>query len=76
MIESSIEFAKEIRKHSLEMVVRSRASHIGSALSMTDILAVLYFDLMNVFPKDAENDDDRKRYDSNHSPFTGRIRNS
>lgn len=27
-------------------------------------------------PKDAENDDDRKRYDSNHSPFTGRIRNS
>lgn len=56
MIESSIEFAKEIRKHSLEMVVRSRASHIGSALSMTDILAVLYFDLMNVFPKDAENE--------------------
>jgi transketolase len=56
MIESSIEFAKEIRKYSLEMVVRSRASHIGSALSMTDILAVLYFDLMNVFPKDAENE--------------------
>lgn len=56
MIKNSNEFAKEIRKHSLEMVVRSRASHIGSALSMTDVLAVLYFDLMNVFPKDPENE--------------------
>lgn len=57
MIKSSIEFAKDIRKHSLEMVVRSKASHIGSALSMTDILAVLYFDLMTIFPNDAENED-------------------
>lgn len=56
MIKSSVEFAKEIRKYSLEMVVRSRASHIGSALSMTDILAVLYFDLMTVFPEDADNE--------------------
>ena len=56
MIKNSIELAKKIRKHSLEMVVRSRASHIGSALSMTDILAVLYFDLMNVFPQDAESE--------------------
>jgi transketolase len=53
---SSIELAKEIRKLSLEMVVRSRASHIGSALSITDVLAVLYFDLMNIFPNDAENE--------------------
>lgn len=56
MIDNSIELAKKIRKHSLEMVVRSRASHIGSALSMTDILAVLYFDLMNVYPNDSKNE--------------------
>jgi transketolase len=42
--------------HSLEMVVRSRASHIGSALSMTDILAVLYFDLLNILPSDSKNE--------------------
>lgn len=47
---SSIQLAKEIRKKSLRMVVKSKASHIGSALSMTDILAVLYFDILNVFP--------------------------
>lgn len=56
MINSSIELAKKIRKYSLEMVVRSRASHIGSALSMTDILAVLYFDLLNIYPSDLENE--------------------
>jgi transketolase len=56
MINSSIELAKKIRIHSLEMVFRSGASHIGSALSMTDILAVLYFDLLNVFPNDSLND--------------------
>lgn len=41
-------FSKNIRKLSLEMVNRSKASHIGSALSMADILAVLYFDFMNL----------------------------
>lgn len=45
---SSYELAKEIRKTSLRMVVSSRASHIGSALSITDILSVLYFDIVNV----------------------------
>jgi len=52
MINSSIELAKKIRVLSLEAVVRSHASHIGSALSMADILAVLYFDLLSVFPND------------------------
>jgi transketolase len=50
MINSSIDLAKKIRRHSLEMVVKSRASHIGSALSITDVLAVLYFDLLNISP--------------------------
>ena len=38
--------SKEIRKLSLQMVHSSNASHIGSALSMVDILAVLYTDIM------------------------------
>ena len=45
---SSYELAKAIRKKSLQMVVSSRASHIGSALSITDILSVLYFDILNI----------------------------
>jgi transketolase len=42
----SISLAKEIRKLSLKMVHNSNASHIGSALSMTDFLAVLYNDVL------------------------------
>lgn len=43
---NSISLSKEIRKLSLEMVHNSNASHIGSALSMADILAVLYDDIL------------------------------
>lgn len=42
MINNSILLAKEIRKSSLRMVYQAKASHIGGALSMVDILAVLY----------------------------------
>jgi transketolase len=45
---SSLELAKEIRKKSLQMVVSSGASHIGSALSIADILSVLYLDILNI----------------------------
>ncbi len=37
-----VNLAKEIRKLSLKMVTTSNASHIGSALSIADILATLY----------------------------------
>ena len=39
--------AKKIRISALKMVHRAKASHIGSALSITDILAVLYGEVMN-----------------------------
>lgn len=52
----SKELAKKIRISSVEMVHRANASHIGGALSMADILAVLYADILNVFPRDPEND--------------------
>ncbi|MEY2539374.1 MAG: transketolase [Verrucomicrobiota bacterium] len=36
------EFARRIRKHVIQMTSRANSSHIGSCLSMTDILATLY----------------------------------
>lgn len=36
-------YARRIREISLRLVHRARASHIGSALSIADLLAVLYF---------------------------------
>ncbi len=36
------QFAVNIRRLSIEMVARAKASHIGGALSMADILAVLF----------------------------------
>ena len=41
-IERSRAFAARIRAHALRMVHRANASHIGTGLSMADILAVLY----------------------------------
>jgi transketolase len=51
--------ARRMRAQALRMVHRSKASHIGSALSITDIVAVLYAGALNVFPqapKDASRD--------------------
>ena len=43
--------ARRIREHALRMVHRAAASHIGTGLSMTDILAVLYDGVARVDPK-------------------------
>lgn len=48
-------FAKEIRKLSLQMVFNAKASHIGGSLSMSDILAVLYNDILFIDPKNPSN---------------------
>lgn len=52
----SKELARLVRISSLEMVYRANASHIGGALSMADILAVLYSGVLNVYPKNPEMD--------------------
>lgn len=44
--------ANRIRQNALKMVHRAKASHIGSALSITDILAVLYGQVMRFNPAD------------------------
>jgi transketolase len=52
MTMNSEALAKRIRIHALRMTSRGGTSHIGSALSVADILAVLYGEVMNVFPSD------------------------
>lgn len=47
---SSQLLAKQIRTLALQMVARAKASHIGSALSISDILAVLYTNVLRVDP--------------------------
>lgn len=49
-IEQTKAKARRIREHALRMVHRANASHIGTGLSMTDILAVLYGGVAKVDP--------------------------
>lgn len=44
------DYAYAIRRHALQMVARADSSHIGGALSMADIVAVLYGDVLRVRP--------------------------
>ncbi len=43
--------AVRMRRHILTMAAEGKTSHVGSALSCVEILAVLYFKLMNVTPQ-------------------------
>lgn len=53
--------AKEIKAYALKMVHESGSSHIGSCLSITDILAVLYNDILNI-KSDDPNMPERDRF--------------
>ena len=58
---STEDLARRIRCRALEMVTRARASHIGSALSIADIVAVLYGGALRVDPS-APNHPERDRF--------------
>ncbi len=45
------ELAWKIRRHGVEMTHISKGSHIGSVLSVADIIAVLYNSILNIDPK-------------------------
>jgi len=49
------ELAKKVRIHCLKMVHRSKSAHIGSMLSMADLLVVLYECILNIDPKNPKN---------------------
>jgi transketolase len=57
----TFDLAKKIRCHSLKMVARANASHIASALSITDIMAVLYGEVLR-YQSDLPAWDDRDRF--------------
>lgn len=46
----TVELARRVRRHVLEMIHRSNSSHIGSCYSIADILAVLYGEILNFDP--------------------------
>ena len=49
--------ALDIRKLTVEMIGRLGVGHIGGALSIVDLLTVLYYDIANVDPKNPKNPD-------------------
>lgn len=56
-LENSIdteEMAKAIRRHVVRMTHLGKSSHVGSALSIADILAVLYGDTMRLEPREPD----------------------
>ena len=51
---NTVDLAKRIRRHALEMTHEGRSSHIGSVFSMTDIIAVLYGLILQYDPANPE----------------------
>jgi len=51
------ELGKEIRRISVQLAHDTNTSHTGGALSMADILSVLYSGTININPSDANNPD-------------------
>jgi transketolase len=49
--------ARQVRRHVVRMTANARSSHVGSALSIADILTVLYFRTLKVFPDDPWQED-------------------
>lgn len=57
MIEVARDFAKKVRLLTLKTVYSSKAAHLGSALSMVDIVSVLYNGVLNVEPSNPAMED-------------------
>lgn len=55
------DFARRIRAHALRMVHAANSSHIGSCLSIADILAALYAGALRIDPRRPD-DPDRDRF--------------
>lgn len=49
--------SKKVRAHILKMTLYSKSSHIGSALSIVEILVTLYFRILNIDPKNPTRSD-------------------
>ena len=52
-----LDITKRVRTHILDMTHYSKSSHIGSALSIVEILTTLYFKVLNTDPKNPQKSD-------------------
>ncbi len=46
--------AREIRKHVVKMIGKAKSGHPGGSLSCADLVAALYFDVMNIDPQNPQ----------------------
>ena len=53
--------AAKIRRTALEAINAAQSGHVGGSFSVADILTVLYFEKMNIDPKNPK-DPDRDRF--------------
>jgi transketolase len=51
MAADTLQLAQTIRGHALRMIAKAKASHVGTCLSMADLLAVLYGAILRVDPE-------------------------
>jgi transketolase len=51
MAADTLRLAQTIRGHAVRMIAKAKASHVGTCLSMADLLAVLYGTVLRVDPK-------------------------
>src|SRR5439155_221311 len=58
---TTAKLAADIRAHAIQMVYRASSSHLGGGLSMADLLAVLYSDILRVDPQKPQ-DSERDRF--------------
>lgn len=64
----SVDLARDIRAHALRMCAAAQASHIGSCLSVADILAVLYAKVLRHDPRNPQwSDRDRLILSKGHA---------
>lgn len=49
--------ANKVRKHALTGVYNASSGHPGGSLSISDVLTLLYFEVMNIDPKNPKNPD-------------------
>jgi transketolase len=65
---TSVDLASKIRQLVLRLCYEKKASHIGGAFSIADVLAVLYSDILKVDPDDpADPNRDRLFYSKGHA---------
>ena len=63
-----VQIAKKIRRLTTECIASFGSGHIGGSLSIVDVLTVLYFEKMNIDPKNPKKDDrDRLIVSKGHS---------